>query len=472
VVRECLERLQSHMVLCIQNLGEKFIFALEMVVDRPLGQLRIIRNVVHRNTSETSSAEQLVGSVDNPFTRSLRRSRQSSSPSKVYSLVNLLNCEDKAMVRTSGTQQVGAHMSSSLTVRSISARAVVLKLKRPVVARIATLEEWPMILIDLETEEGITGRSYLEPYIVKSMRYLVPALQDLGDLLKGRPLAPTELFEAARKSLHFVGYEGLSMIAASGLDMAGWDALAKAANQPLCVLLGGTVGPVKAYNSNGLWLKQPAEVAEEAIELRDEGGFTGLKLRMGRAKISEDLAALDAVRRAIGDEMHLMVDFNQGLNFAEALERCHMIDDQGLAWIEEPIVYDNLDGYAQLAAELKTPLQIGENFYGPREMYKALQKKACDLVMPDFMRIGGVTGWMRAAAIAGAAGVPMSTHLYPEVAAHVMRVTQTAHWLEWQDWGDPVLKQPYRIKDGLLHIPEVPGIGLEWDEEFVATVLA
>ena len=364
--------------------------------------------------------------------------------------------------------RVPAMSHAPLTVRSITARAVVLKLKRPVVARIATLFEWPVILIDLLTEEGITGRSYLEPYVVKSMRYLVPALHDLGDMLKGRRLAPVDLFEAARKSLHFVGYEGLSMIAASGLDMAAWDALAKAANQPLCVLLGGTVGSVKSYNSNGLWLKSPEAVATEAIELRDEGGFTGLKLRLGRERIADDLATLDAVRKAVGDGMHLMIDFNQGLTLAEALQRCHMIDDHGLAWIEEPIVYDNLDGYTRLAAELKTPLQIGENFYGPREMHKALQRRACDLVMPDFMRIGGVTGWMRAAAIAGAAGIPISTHLYPEVAAHVMRVTETAHWLEWQDWADPILQQPYAINDGHLHIPDVPGVGIEWNEDAVA----
>ena len=105
----------------------------------------------------------------------------------------------------------------SLTVRSINARAVVLKLRRPVIARIATITEWPLILIDLLTEEGVIGRSYLEPYIAKSMRYLVPALNDLGEMLKGRRLAPVDLFDAARKSLHFVGYEGLSMIAASGL---------------------------------------------------------------------------------------------------------------------------------------------------------------------------------------------------------------------------------------------------------------
>src|ERR1700760_3569344 len=147
---------------------------------------------------------------------------------------------------------------ASLTLRAVTALPVVLKLRRPVIARIATITEWPLVLIDLVTEEGVTGRSYLEPYLVKSLRYLVPALNDLGKMLKGRRVAPIELFDAARKSLHFIGYEGLSMIAASGLDMAAWDALAKAAELPLCVLLGGTIGPVKSYNSNGLWLSDPA----------------------------------------------------------------------------------------------------------------------------------------------------------------------------------------------------------------------
>jgi mandelate racemase len=362
-------------------------------------------------------------------------------------------------------------MHASLTLKGIRARPVVLKLKRPVIARIATITDWPLILIDLYTEQGVVGRGYIEPYIVKSMRYLVPALQDLGAMLKGRRIAPVELYEAARKSLQFVGYQGMSMIAVSGLDMAAWDALAKAADMPLCVLLGGSVGPVKAYNSNGLWLSDPDVVAAEAIVLRDEGGFTGLKLRLGRERMRDDLATVAAVRKAVGDDMHLMVDFNQGLDLAEALQRCRAIDDLNLAWIEEPIVYDNLDGFAQLTAELKTPIQIGENFYGPRDIHLALQKKACDFMMPDFMRIGGVTGWLRAAAVAGVAGVPMSTHLYPEIAAHVLRVTETAHWLEWQDWADPILLKPYEIRAGLLHIPNVPGIGLEWNEDVVAAKL-
>jgi len=357
---------------------------------------------------------------------------------------------------------------ASLTLRSIRARPVVLPLQRPIVARIATIDEWPLILIDLETEEGITGRSYLEPYLVRSLRYLVPAIEDLENLLKGRRVAPFEFFEAARKSLHFVGYAGQSMIAASGLDMAAWDALARAADVPLCVLLGGSVGKVRSYNSNGLWLNEPTQVAEEAVELREEGGFCGLKLRLGRQDPRADLASIVAVRHSVGDQMRLMVDFNQGLDMAEALLRCHMIDDFGLEWIEEPIIYDNFPGLARLAADLKTPIQIGENFYGPRDMHEAIAMRASDLVMPDFMRIGGVTGWLRAAAVAGAAGIPISTHLYPEVAAHVMRVTETAHWLEWQNWADPILQEAYRVESGEVCIPDRAGVGLDWDEDSVA----
>ena len=184
----------------------------------------------------------------------------------------------------------------ALTFASITARPVVLKLKRPIVARIATITDWPLILIDLTTDEGIVGRSYLEPYTTKTMRYLVPALHDFGEMLKGRQVSPIELYELASKSLHFVGYQGMSMIAVSGLDMAAWDALAKAADMPLCVFLGGSVGPVRAYNSNGLWLKEPQAVAAEAVGLREDGGFTGLKLRLGRERIQDDLTTLKAVR--------------------------------------------------------------------------------------------------------------------------------------------------------------------------------
>ncbi len=359
-------------------------------------------------------------------------------------------------------------MSTALTIRRIRARAVLVPLVRAVMIRISTIQEWPLILVDLETDQGVVGRTYLGPYTAKTMRYLVPALEDLGELLAGRTVAPVSLFEEARKSLHFVGYEGMAAIAAAGVDMAAWDAAAQAQGLPLCRLLGGTLGGVRAYNSNGLWLMEPKAVAAEAGELVAEGGFRAVKVRLGRERPADDLETLDRVRHVVGPDVELMVDYNQSLDLEQAMRRCHQIDELGLCWIEEPLVYDDLDSYRSLREQLSTPLQLGENFYGPRALHRAIVHRACDLVMPDFMRIGGVTGWLRAAAIAGASGVPMSTHLYPEVGAHVMRVTETAHWLEWQSWADPVLKEPYPVVDGALQIPDRPGVAMEWDEDAVA----
>jgi mandelate racemase len=337
-----------------------------------------------------------------------------------------------------------------------------------VVSKVGFFQDWPLILIDLYTHEGVVGHSYLEPYLKQSARYIIPAIEDLAAAAQGQPLAPFDSYRRAMGSLHLIGREGVSLIALSGLDMAAWDALAKAAGMPLAVFLGGTVGAVPAYNSNGLWLTPLDKLSAEAEALIGEGGFTALKLRLGRETIDDDLAAIAAVREAAGASVKLMCDFNQGLSLGDALTRCHALDDEGLYWFEEPTTYDNIPGYAQLARELKTPVQLGENFYGPRLLYQAVLAGAGDYVMPDLMRIGGVTGWLRAAAITSAAGIPMSTHLYPEMAAHLMRVTDTAHWLEWQDWVDPVISEPFQLRNGQLIVPDRPGQGIAWNEKAVA----
>jgi len=354
-----------------------------------------------------------------------------------------------------------------LTFRSVGLRSVLIPLRRPVISKVGRFEQWPVILIDLQTEEGIVGRSYLEPYLKQSARYIMSAIHDLTASRVGQPIRPLEDFQRGQQSLNLIGYEGVSLIAASGLDMASWDALAKAAEMPLAVLLGGSIGSVRAYNSNGLWLNDVATLGDEAGALVAEGAFHGLKLRLGRDRLADDLAAIEAVRSSVGEEIKLMVDFNQGLSLGDALHRCHALDSQGLYWLEEPIAYNNLAGYAELTKELRTPVQLGENFYGPRALYQALAMGAGDYFMPDLMRIGGVTGWLRAAAVAGAAGIEMSTHLYPEFAAHLMRVTETAHWLEWQDWADPILAEPFAVADSRISIPNRPGAGVDWNEDAV-----
>ena len=355
-----------------------------------------------------------------------------------------------------------------LTIRELEVRAVVVPFERPLATKVGYFSEWPLILVDLHTEEGITGRGYLAPYIKQSVAYIVPALRDLAELMKGQEVAPVQTHQKTRASLGLVGYQGVSTIAVAGFDMACWDALAKAAGLPLVTLLGGTIEPVRAYNSNGLGLVPPEKVAEEALELIEEGDFKALKVRVGRDTLAEDVEAVRNVRGAVGDEVVLVCDFNQGLSLGEALQRCRALDEEGVYWIEEPIDYDDLEGNAKLVRETATPIQIGENFYGPRAMYEAVKAGACDYVMPDLMRIGGVTGWLRAAALASAVGIDMSSHLYPEVSSHLLRVTPTAHWLEWQDWAHPILTEPFEVGDGHVHIRDVPGNGLEWDEDAVS----
>ncbi len=354
-----------------------------------------------------------------------------------------------------------------LTLESIEVRAVSIPLRRPIVAKIGVYNEWPFLLIDVRTKEGITGRSYLEVYLKDAVRYIAPTILDLAESLKGSALAPLDFYQKAMGRLHLLGRQGVTLIAASGIDMAIWDVLAKAAGLPLAELLGGSVGPVRAYNTNGLWLAPLKHLKREAEELVDEGGFSAIKIRLGRERLQDDLDAIKLAREGAGAEIKLMCDFNQGLKLDEALSRCHALDDQGLYWFEEPVVFDNFAQSAQLARELKTPVQIGENIYGARSFFEAVQAQAADFYMPDVMRIGGVTGWMRAAAVAGASGHPMSNHLYPEVSAHLLRATETAHWLEWRDWGNPIIAEPFKVKDGFIQVPAKPGNGIEWDEKAV-----
>jgi mandelate racemase len=353
------------------------------------------------------------------------------------------------------------------TIRSIDIRAVLVPLRRPVIAGIGRFDEWPLVLVDIQTSGGIIGHAYVAPYRAASVPAVVAMLRDLSSTLIGEPVAPTRMFEGAFKALNVVGLAGVSAIATSALDMALWDALAKEANLPLAALLGGTVGPVRAYNSNGLWRHEVATLADEARALAEEGGFTAMKLRLGNEHLRDDLAAITAVREGVGTEIDVMVDFNQALGLGDAIRRCHELDDQGLYWFEEPITYDNVRGYAQLARKLRTPLQLGENFYGARDLLTFSEAGGVHYAMGDLMRIGGVTGWMRSAAVAGAAGIQFSNHLYPEIAAHLLRVTPSAHWLEWVDWAAPILTEPFLPEDGHVSAPSRPGIGMSWNEKAI-----
>jgi mandelate racemase len=354
----------------------------------------------------------------------------------------------------------------ALTIRSIAAVGVEVPMTYALGTSRGRLTKAPLLLIDVETEEGVTGRSYLWSYFPRAMVAIASLLQEVEDRCRGERIQPAELWSRLAERFALIGLQGLVRMAMAGFDIACWDALAVAARVQLVRLLGGEPRRIPAYNSCGLGLMAPGALADEAEKLL-EGGFRAIKLRLGYPTLAEDLAAVHAVKARIPQGVALMVDYNQALSLDEALARGRALDREGLAWLEEPIRHDDHAGAALIARELSLPVQIGENFSLPSGMQAALNAKACDLVMPDLERIGGVSGWLEAAALAAKRKIKMSSHLYPETSAHLLAVTPTAHFLEYVDWADKVVQEPIRIVDGEAVIPERPGHGMVWDKAAV-----
>lgn len=358
-----------------------------------------------------------------------------------------------------------------MKVTEVRARAAMVPLKRPPRAASGEIPEAPFVLVDLVTDAGTTGRAYVFTFTRGMLGPTRDCVSALGDLILGEALAPLELDATMRRALTLLDTPGLVGIALSGIDMAAWDALAQAQGLPLARLLGGEPRPIPAYNSCGLWIGDDASLPDEADALLAEGDFRALKIRLGRPRFEDDLAAVRAVKARVGDGIELMSDFNQSLSTHEALRRCRALDDEGLGWIEEPINHARYDQCATIRAAVETPIQIGENLLGPLEFQKAIDAGAADLYMPDVQRIGGVTGWLRAAALAQVHDLPLSSHLFPEFSAHLLAVSPTCHWLEYMDWADAILEEPLRIEAGCVQISERPGAGIAWDEAALAQFL-
>ncbi len=358
-------------------------------------------------------------------------------------------------------------MKTLQSIRSIHARAVDVPLNRPLGTSAAILRTAPLVLVDVTSEDGITGHAYLFAYTRAAGPAIISMLKGIEEMVTGHVVAPVDLGLKLAKRFRLIGVQGVVRMAIAAFDICCWDILAKAAGQPLSHLLGARASSVPAYNSNGLGLMEPARVAAEALELL-EPSFSAIKLRLGFPTMAEDLANMRAVRRAVPDHVAVMVDFNQGLDLPEAMKRGYALDCEGASWIEEPIRHDDYAGNAELAAALQTPIQIGENFSGPHAMAIAIAHRAADIMMPDLERIGGITGWQRAAALAYAHDIPMSSHLFPEVSAHLMAATPTAHLLEYVDWANAILSEPLRIDDGRAVLSTAPGVGLAWDEKAIS----
>jgi mandelate racemase len=356
-----------------------------------------------------------------------------------------------------------------LTVRSIRSRGLDLALHRPVETASGTMRTAPLVLIDLLTAEGIVGTSYVRCYTPLALGPLAGLVANIEPLIAGGSAAPAAVARKLGRHFRLLGPQGLAGIAMAGIDMALWDARAKACGVPLVTLLGGEPGSVAAYAS--LHSMSQSAACAEAEELL-ASGFGALKVKVGRGDLAADLETIRALRRTGGDGLTLMVDYNQSLSVAEAIERARVLDDENLFWIEEPTRADDFAGHARIAAAARTPIQLGENWWGPSDAAKSIAARASDHAMLDVMKLGGVSGWLQAAALVEAASLPASSHAFPEFSAHLLAVTPSAHWLEYLDHVGPILQQPIRVEQGRALIPNVPGSGLAWDEAEVARQLA
>ena len=349
-------------------------------------------------------------------------------------------------------------------IRSVKARAIVVPLKRLLKNAFGVFEAAPLVLIDVATDQGVTGRSYIFAYSKMTLRPLVHLIEEIGRDLLGQAIAPFDLMAAMDAKFRLLGWQGLVGMAVSGLDMAFWDALGQAADKPVVELLGGSARPIRAYDSYGV---VDPKADERDLRRSLDQGFRGIKIKGGDGDAANDERVVRGVRALLGPDIALMLDFNQSLDPAEAVRRIARLAPYDVTWIEEPVPQENLSGHAKVRENSPIPIQAGENWWFPRGFSEAIAAGASDFIMPDLMKCGGVTGWLQVTAQAEAANIPMSSHLFAEASAHTLAVTPTAHWLEFLDFARVILAHPAEIIDGTL-TARGPGLGLEWNEAAVA----
>jgi mandelate racemase len=351
-------------------------------------------------------------------------------------------------------------------------RKLIVPFEQPLRTASGVMQAAPMVLLDIPTSAGIVGHAYLFCYTPTVLASVAQLTQDVSKALVDQPLAPHHLLQRLRGGFRLLGTAGLLDMVLSAIDMALWDAWSKFLHQPLAAVLGADLTrqhSVPVYASFGM---EDAQQTRRNVEQALAEGHHHVKIKIGHSTLAMDLVVVEAALEAMQNRASLLVDYNQSLSVAEALVRCKALDAYGLAWIEEPTSFDDLQGHAQITRHVTTPIQVGENLWGPSQIAASLDAGASDLMMPDLGKVGGVGGWLQACAVCAARRVPVSNHFYQEVSAHLMLVTPGAQLLEYFRMADPILQQPLQVTEGRAQIPDRPGHGMAWREDRIQGFLA
>ncbi len=323
--------------------------------------------------------------------------------------------------------------------------------------------------VELRTDQGIEGIGYAGFVSIEMLKPLREMLNALAERAVGEDPHAVESVSATLLELGGFGAPaGLVTSAAAAIDVALWDIKAKAAGQPLFRLLGGGSNRVEAYASGFLWRDYDAtRLARKGSELVSQG-FRAMKFRMGSAEsAAEEVQRMRSLREAVGDEVDLMVDINQGWSVDRAIRVGRSMEECGLFWLEDPIHHQDYDGMARVADALDTPIATGEYHYGIAPFAHMLQRGSVDIVMVDLLRAGGITHWMKVAHLAECFNRPVVSHLAPEILAHCVAAAPNGLIVEFMPWALPLFKQACNIVNGQVVLPEAPGLGLEFDHEAI-----
>jgi L-talarate/galactarate dehydratase len=338
----------------------------------------------------------------------------------------------------------------------------------PAEAAAGRLNTINVLLVHVETDAGLRGLGFAYALQGSGRALHAVAVDDVTPLLLGENALDHERLGAkAYWRLQTVGRLGLVQQAYSAFDVALWDLKAKAAGVPLYKLLGGAREATPVYGSDTAWLWMSVEEILEASRPYLEQGMMGIKVKVG-ANPEEDADRLTRLREALGDDVWLAVDANERYDYGTALAMGHFFEEEiGCDWFEEPIVCEDVEGHARLASKLEIPLAAGEMLFSPAEFADYQRRGALDVWQPDVTRVGGITGWLKVAALAEQAHRPLSPHLLPEIGVHLACGLPQVTSVEYMPWLSPLFTQALHLDKGRLVPPPRAGLGLEVDRDMI-----
>ncbi|WP_099157006.1 mandelate racemase/muconate lactonizing enzyme family protein [Virgibacillus ndiopensis] len=325
------------------------------------------------------------------------------------------------------------------------------------------------VLLDVYTDDNINGLSYIQGFNFHGSSAIISCLKMLKESVIGEdPCNTNKVWYKMWDDIRLFGHQGLATFALSMIDIALWDIKAKALEVPVYQLLGGKQRDnLVAYASDALWLVSPIEAAKQASQLIDQG-FTAIKMRLGRSSQNEDIEAVKEVRNAVGEQVEIIADVNQGWNREQVINVATKISQYHISWLEEPVATDNMEDYNYLIKVLGIPIAMGENLYGVKPFHRFFEKCPKPIYTPDLQRIGGLTGWTKLFPLFECNNMPFSLHLFPEFSSQIFASINYSKKLEWMSWASPLFEKQIRCEHGIVKVNDAPGFGLSWDENFIA----